>query len=130
MGLRDALRLKSFDSSELDVWATKTPKGDPPYLDVVQEDLYQIREATAPINQGGSAGQGDSGSVPSIWTVNLAPVQAAAVVDGDKGKRTESSGVKGSDSKIILYGSEHLSMEDEGVNVEDEGDGDDAEARP
>ncbi|KAF5798066.1 hypothetical protein HanXRQr2_Chr07g0288321 [Helianthus annuus] len=62
--------------------------------------------------------------------MNVAPAQAAAVVGGVKGKRTESSGAKGSDSKIILYGSEHLSMEDEGVNVEDEGDGDDVEARP
>ncbi|KAJ0467690.1 hypothetical protein HanIR_Chr14g0688061 [Helianthus annuus] len=34
MGLKDALRLKSFDSTELDVRATKTPKGDPPYLSV------------------------------------------------------------------------------------------------
>ncbi|KAJ0688600.1 hypothetical protein HanOQP8_Chr11g0396101 [Helianthus annuus] len=130
MGLKDALRLKSFDSTKLDVRATKTPKGDPPYLSVVQGHLYQIREPTAPVNQGGSAGQGGSGSVPSIWTVNVSLAQAVALVAGDKGKRIESSGAQGSDSKIILYGSEHLSMEDEGVNVEDEGDGDDAEARP
>ncbi|KAJ0539977.1 hypothetical protein HanRHA438_Chr08g0366941 [Helianthus annuus] len=130
MGLKDALRLKSFDSAKLDVRATKTPKGDPPYLSVVQENLYQIRELTAPVNQGGSACQGGSGSVPSIRTVNVDLAHAAAVVGGDKGKRTESSGAKGSDSKIILYGSEHLSMEDDGVNVEDEGDGDDAKARP
>ncbi|MFS7922078.1 hypothetical protein Hanom_Chr03g00244501 [Helianthus anomalus] len=29
MGLKDALRLKSFDSKELEIRATKTPKGDP-----------------------------------------------------------------------------------------------------
>ncbi|KAF5796701.1 hypothetical protein HanRHA438_Chr08g0366951 [Helianthus annuus] len=58
MGLKYALRLKSLDSTKLDVRATKTPKGDPPYLSVVQENLYQIREPTAPVNQGGSAGQG------------------------------------------------------------------------
>ncbi|KAM0041154.1 hypothetical protein Hdeb2414_s0011g00362941 [Helianthus debilis subsp. tardiflorus] len=131
MGLKDALRLKSFDSTELDVRATKTPKGDPPYLSIVQENLYQIREPIAPTDQGGSAGQGGSGSAPSIQTVNVAPAQAAAVVGGDKGKKIVSHEVKGSDSKVVLYGSVHLSVEDEEVNVEgrDEGD-DDYEARP
>ncbi|MFS7890003.1 hypothetical protein Hanom_Chr00s000006g01613671 [Helianthus anomalus] len=86
MGLKDALRLKSFDSTELDVRATKTPKGDPPYLSIVQENLYQIREPTAPIDQGGSAGQGGSGSAPSIQMMNVAPAQTAAVVGGDRGK--------------------------------------------
>ncbi|MFS7983910.1 hypothetical protein Hanom_Chr11g00980231 [Helianthus anomalus] len=104
MGLKDALRLKSFDSTELDVGATKTPKGDPPYLNVVQENLYQIREPTAPVDQGGSADQGGSGSVPSIWTDGL--------------ERRE--GVRFQD----------YSVDDEGVNVEDEGDDDGAEARP
>ncbi|MFS7955406.1 hypothetical protein Hanom_Chr07g00642231 [Helianthus anomalus] len=61
MGLKEALRLKSFDSKELDIRATKTPKGDPPYLSVVQENLYQIRKPEAPNNQGGLAGQGSSG---------------------------------------------------------------------
>ncbi|MFS8027605.1 hypothetical protein Hanom_Chr16g01500681 [Helianthus anomalus] len=65
MGLKDALRLKTFDSIELDVRATKTPKGDPPYLSVVQENLYPIREPTVPVDQGGSAGQGGSGLAPS-----------------------------------------------------------------
>ncbi|KAF5789911.1 hypothetical protein HanXRQr2_Chr09g0376831 [Helianthus annuus] len=68
MGLKEALRLKSFDSKELDIRATKTPKGDPPYLSIVHENLYQIREPEAPGNQGGpavqggSVGQGGSGS--------------------------------------------------------------------
>ncbi|MFS7937726.1 hypothetical protein Hanom_Chr05g00431081 [Helianthus anomalus] len=115
MGLKDALRLKSFDSTELDVRATKTPMGDPPYLSVVQENLYQIRDPIAPVDQGGS----------------VALAQAAAVVGGDKGKKTVSHEVKGSDSKVVLYGSVHLSVEDEEANVEggDEGD-DDVEARP
>ncbi|KAJ0703013.1 hypothetical protein HanPI659440_Chr14g0546211 [Helianthus annuus] len=43
-----------------------------------------------------------------------------------KGKWTGSSGDKDSGSKVILYGSEHLSVEVEGVNA----DGDDAEVRP
>ncbi|KAJ0669703.1 hypothetical protein HanOQP8_Chr13g0465661 [Helianthus annuus] len=93
MGLKDALRLKSFDSTELDVRASKTPKGDPPYLSVVQENIYQIREPTAPTDQGGSAGQGGSGSAPSIRTV-VNPIQVTAVV-GDKGNKTGSSGTKG-----------------------------------
>ncbi|KAJ0900376.1 hypothetical protein HanPSC8_Chr08g0313101 [Helianthus annuus] len=131
MGLKDALRLKSFDSTELDVQATRTPKGDPPYLSVVQENLYPIREPTVPVDQGGSAGQGGSGSAPSARTVNLALVQVAAVVGGVKGKKTGSSEAKGSGSKIVLYGSEHLSVEDEGVNAEeDEGDDDGAGVRP
>ncbi|KAF5783422.1 hypothetical protein HanXRQr2_Chr11g0507761 [Helianthus annuus] len=131
MGLKDALRLKSFDSTELDVRATKTPKGDPPYLSVVQENLFPIREPTAPINQGGSAGQGGLGSAPSIRTVNVAPAQTAAVVGGDRGKEKVSHEAKGSDSKVVLYGSVHLSVEDEEVNVEggDKGD-DDVETRP
>ncbi|MFS7890008.1 hypothetical protein Hanom_Chr00s000006g01613721 [Helianthus anomalus] len=128
MGLKDALRLKSFDYTELDVRATKTPKGDPPYLSIVQENLYQIREPTAPIDQGGSGGQGGSGSAPSIKTVNVAPAQTAAVVGGDRGKEKVSHEVKGSESKVVLYGSVHLSVEDEGVNA-GRGD-DDVEARP
>ncbi|MFS7987140.1 hypothetical protein Hanom_Chr11g01018931 [Helianthus anomalus] len=114
MGLKEALRLKSFDSTELDVRATKT-----------------LKELTTPINQGGSTGQGGSGSVPSIRTSNVAPTQAIAVV-GDKGKKSESGSAKGSGSKFVIYGSEHLSIEDEGVHAEEEGEGDDdgAEARP
>ncbi|MFS7978440.1 hypothetical protein Hanom_Chr10g00915521 [Helianthus anomalus] len=109
---------ESFDSTEFDVRATRTPKGDPPYLSVVQENLYPIREPTAPITQGGSAGQGGSGSVPSIWTSNVVPVQATAVV-GDKGKRSESVSAKGgSGSKFVTYGSEHLSVEDEEVHAQ------------
>ncbi|KAJ0444178.1 hypothetical protein HanIR_Chr16g0828951 [Helianthus annuus] len=56
MGLKEALRLKSFESKELDVRATRTPKGDPPYLSIVQENLHPIQEPDAPGNQGGSAG--------------------------------------------------------------------------
>ncbi|KAJ0710863.1 hypothetical protein HanOQP8_Chr09g0317281 [Helianthus annuus] len=123
MGLKEALRLKSFDSTELDVRATRTPKGDPPYLSVVQENLFQIREPTAPIDQGGSAGQGGSGSVPSIRALNVVPTQATAVV-GDKGKRSESVSAKGSGSKFVIYGSEHLSVEDKGVHAEEGGEGD------
>ncbi|MFS7970921.1 hypothetical protein Hanom_Chr09g00826591 [Helianthus anomalus] len=119
MGLKEALRLKSFDSTEFDFRATRTPKGDPPCLSVVQENLYPIREPTTPINQGGLAGQGGSGSAPSIRTSNVVPVQATAVVS-DKGKRPESVSAKGSDSKFVLYGSEHLSVEDEGVHAEEE----------
>ncbi|MFS8010073.1 hypothetical protein Hanom_Chr14g01292701 [Helianthus anomalus] len=130
-GLKDALRLRSFDSTELDVRATKTPKGDPPYLSIVQENLYPIREPTAPIDPGGLAGQGGSGSVPSIQTVNVAPAQAAVVTSDDKGKEKVSHEVKGSNSMVVLYCSVHLSVEDEGVNVEggDKGD-DDVEAHP
>ncbi|KAJ0478545.1 hypothetical protein HanHA300_Chr13g0501231 [Helianthus annuus] len=102
MGLKEALRLKSFYSTDLDIWATRTPKGDPPYLSVVKENLYSIREPT------GGAGQG-------VQTVPVA---------GDKGDG--SSGAQGSRSKVILYGSIHLSAEDEGVNAGD----DEAEVRP
>ncbi|MFS8027595.1 hypothetical protein Hanom_Chr16g01500561 [Helianthus anomalus] len=49
---------------------------------------------------------------------------------GDKDRKTDSSGTKGSGSRIVLYGSEHLSVEDEGVNAEEEGDDDDSGARP
>ncbi|KAM0002440.1 hypothetical protein Hdeb2414_s0326g00868831 [Helianthus debilis subsp. tardiflorus] len=54
MGLKEAFRLKSFESKEFDIRATRTPKGDPPYLSIVHENLYQIREPEAPGNQGGS----------------------------------------------------------------------------
>ncbi|KAJ0686744.1 hypothetical protein HanRHA438_Chr11g0520211 [Helianthus annuus] len=55
----------------------------------------------------------------------------AAVVGGDRGKEKVSHEAKGSDSKVVLYGSVHLSVEDEGVNVEggDKRD-DDVETRP
>ncbi|KAJ0814467.1 hypothetical protein HanPSC8_Chr17g0786031 [Helianthus annuus] len=117
MGLKEALRLKSFDSTKLDIRATRTPKGDPPYLSVVKENLYSIREPTA------AAGQGGSHSVPLEQAVNVAQVQTAPVA-GDKGDG--SSRAQGSGLKEILYGLVHLSAEDEGVNVGDE----DAEVRP
>ncbi|MFS8025594.1 hypothetical protein Hanom_Chr16g01476951 [Helianthus anomalus] len=113
IGLKDALRLKSFDSTELDVRPTKIPKGDPPYLSVVQENLYPIREPTVPVNQGGSAGLGGSGLAPSAHAMNLSSVQVATVAGGDKGKKMGSSGTKGS-----------------GVNAEEEGDDDDSGVRP
>ncbi|KAJ0668472.1 hypothetical protein HanPI659440_Chr17g0689761 [Helianthus annuus] len=124
MGLKEALRLKSFDSKELNVRATKTPKGEPPYLSVVKENLYTVREPVTTTDQGGSS------SAPSVQAANVVPVQMTAMAGGDKGKKTGSSGVKGSGSKVIMYGSEHLSMEDEGVNAEgDDDDTEDAEAR-
>ncbi|KAJ0771288.1 hypothetical protein HanPI659440_Chr07g0267321 [Helianthus annuus] len=122
MDLKEALRLKSFDSSELDIRATRTPKGDPPYLTVVKENLCPIREPAA------VAGQGGSSSVPSAQVANVAPVQTPSVVGGYKGKKTESSGPKDSGSKVVLYGSVHMFVEDEGVNAE--GGEDDAEVRP
>ncbi|MFS8025609.1 hypothetical protein Hanom_Chr16g01477121 [Helianthus anomalus] len=85
MGLKDALRLKSFNSTELDVRPTKTPKGDPPYLSV-----------------GGSTGQGGLVLAPSAHAMNLSSVQVATVAGGDKSKKTGSSGTKGSGSKIVL----------------------------
>ncbi|KAJ0668924.1 hypothetical protein HanPI659440_Chr17g0695201 [Helianthus annuus] len=96
MGLKEALRLKSFDSKELDIRATKTPKGDPPYLNLVQENLYRIQEPEGLGNQGGSAGQGGSGSAPVTHVFNVAPVQTAVAAGGDKGKGVSSSGTKGS----------------------------------
>ncbi|KAJ0638445.1 hypothetical protein HanHA300_Chr00c0117g0712821 [Helianthus annuus] len=111
MGLREALRLKSFDSKELEIRATRTPKGDPPYLNVVNENLYQIREPEVPNDQGGLAGQGGSGPNPSAQTANVAPAQIViATVSGEgKGKRTGSIGSKGSGSKFVI--------EDEGVHL-------------
>ncbi|MFS7956958.1 hypothetical protein Hanom_Chr07g00660771 [Helianthus anomalus] len=132
MGVKEALRLKSFDSTELDIQATRTPKGDPPFLSVVQENLHPIREPTVPVNQGGSADQGGSGSVPSTRTVNVVPVQSVVVTSGDRGKEKVTHEVKGSDSKVVLYGSVHLSVEDEVEHAEEkeEGDDDGNEGRP
>ncbi|KAJ0481156.1 hypothetical protein HanIR_Chr13g0639481 [Helianthus annuus] len=115
MGLKEALRLKSFDSKELDIRATKTPKGDPPYLHLVHENLYQIREPEAPGGQGGSAArvdlaaQGGSGSAPAARVLNAAPIQAIVTVDDAEGRKTSSAGTKGSGSKIVI--------EDEGVHL-------------
>ncbi|KAM0005750.1 hypothetical protein Hdeb2414_s0007g00243241 [Helianthus debilis subsp. tardiflorus] len=119
MGLKEALRLKSFDSTELDIRATRAPKGDPPYLTVVKENLHPIREHVATTGQGGSS---------SAPLANVVPVRAVSVASGNKGKKTGSSGAKDSGSKVVLYGSEHLSVEDEGVNTE--GGEDDAEVHP
>ncbi|KAJ0575667.1 hypothetical protein HanIR_Chr05g0215381 [Helianthus annuus] len=101
MGLKESLRLKSFDSKELDVRATKTPKGDTPYLQLVQQNLYPIREPEAP------GGQGASGSAPIVSPA----VQAQAMVAADDagGQKAGSSMTKGSGSKIII--------EDEGVHL-------------
>ncbi|KAF5821431.1 hypothetical protein HanRHA438_Chr01g0014371 [Helianthus annuus] len=128
MGLKEALRLKSFDSKELDIWATRIPKGDPPYLNLVQENLYQIREPEAPDNQGGSAEQGGSGLAPATRVLNVAPVQAAVVTGSDKGKGVSSSGTKGTGSKFIIEDEGvHVSVEDEGVGAEGGGEGDDGD---
>ncbi|MFS7904524.1 hypothetical protein Hanom_Chr01g00037121 [Helianthus anomalus] len=54
MGLKNALRLKSFHSTELDIRATRTTKGDPPYLSIVNENLYAIKEPVVAAGQGGS----------------------------------------------------------------------------
>ncbi|KAJ0668197.1 hypothetical protein HanPI659440_Chr17g0686341 [Helianthus annuus] len=107
MGLKEALRLKSFDSTELDIRATKTLKGDPPYLTVVKVNLYSIREPVATTGQGGSS------LAPLAQAANVTSAQAASVVSEDKGKKTGSNGGKDSD---------------EGVNTE--GGEDDAEVRP
>ncbi|KAJ0844786.1 hypothetical protein HanRHA438_Chr15g0706341 [Helianthus annuus] len=111
MGLREALRLKSFDSKELEIRATRTPKGDPPYLNVVKENLYQIRGPEVPNDQGGLAGQGGSGPNPSAQTANVAPAQIVAATGSGKGKGKETSsiGSKGSGSKFVI--------EDEGVHL-------------
>ncbi|MFS7943972.1 hypothetical protein Hanom_Chr06g00506541 [Helianthus anomalus] len=133
MGLKEALRLKSFDSSEFDVQATRTPKGNPPYLNVVQENLYQIREPTAPTNQEAASGQGGSGSAPVAQALNVVPTQAAVVTSGDKGKNVSSSGTKGSGSKFVIEDEGvHLSIEDEGTRAEGGAEGDDGgdEERP
>ncbi|MFS8022449.1 hypothetical protein Hanom_Chr16g01439561 [Helianthus anomalus] len=125
-GLKEALRLKSFDSTDFDVRATRTPKGDPLYLSVVQENLYQIREPTAPINQGGSSGQGGSGLAPMAQALNVVPTQAVVVTGSDKGKNVSSSGTKGSGSKIVIEDEGvHLSIEDEGAHAEGGAEGDD-----
>ncbi|KAJ0623646.1 hypothetical protein HanIR_Chr01g0034491 [Helianthus annuus] len=125
MGLKEALRLKSFDSKELDVRATKTPKRDHPYLTVVKENLYPIREPAGEVGQGGSA------SGPLGQGANAALVQTAPVVGGNKRKETGSSDPKDAGSKVVLYGSVHMSVEDEGVNAEgDENEEDNGEFRP
>ncbi|KAM0051425.1 hypothetical protein Hdeb2414_s0007g00236351 [Helianthus debilis subsp. tardiflorus] len=116
MGLKEALRLKSFESKELDVRATRTPKDDPPYLSI-----------------GGSAGQGGSGSTPAAQVLNVSPAQTTVAVGSDKGKNASSSGTKGSGSKFVIEDEGvHLSIEDEGVHAEgvEEGDDDGDEERP
>ncbi|MFS8018769.1 hypothetical protein Hanom_Chr15g01395941 [Helianthus anomalus] len=126
MGLKEALRLKSFDSKEFDIRATRTPKGDPPYLNLVQENLYQIREPEAPGDQGGLAGQGGSGLALITHVSNVVPAQMAVVTGSDKGKGFSSSGIKGSGSKFIIEDEGvHVSVEDEGVHAEgdEEGEG-------
>ncbi|MFS8031119.1 hypothetical protein Hanom_Chr17g01542001 [Helianthus anomalus] len=133
MGLKEALRLKSFDSTAFDVRATRLPKGDPPYLSVVQENLYQIREPTALIDQGGSSGQGGSGSAPVAHVLNVVPTQAVVVTGGDKGENVSSSRTKGSGSKVVIEDEGvHLSIEDEEAHAEGgaEGDDDGDEERP
>ncbi|KAJ0725130.1 hypothetical protein HanPI659440_Chr12g0455331 [Helianthus annuus] len=119
MGLKEALRLKSFESKELEIRATRTPKGDPPYLSVVQENLYQIREPEAPDNQGGSAGQGGSGLAPTAQIADTIPVQTMVVIGDAKGKKSSLIGTKGSGSKFVIEDEGvHLSVGDEGVRDE------------
>ncbi|KAJ0525374.1 hypothetical protein HanHA300_Chr09g0311291 [Helianthus annuus] len=118
MGLKEALRLKSFDSKELDVRATKTPKGETPYLQLVQQNLYPIRTPEAPGDQGGS------GSVPTLLPV--AQTQATVAADDAGGRGASSSMTKGSGSKIIIEDEGvHLSVEDTEVRASGEKGGDD-----
>ncbi|KAJ0529985.1 uncharacterized protein LOC118482783 [Helianthus annuus] len=128
MGLREALRLKSFDSKELEMRATRTSKGDPPYLNVVQENLYQIREPEVPNDQGSLAGQGVSGPNPSAQTANVAPAQIVTATSSGKGKGTGSIGSKGSGSKFVIEDEGvHLSVGDEGERAENLKEGGDEE---
>ncbi|KAJ0580960.1 hypothetical protein HanHA300_Chr04g0135431 [Helianthus annuus] len=76
MGLKDALRLKSFDSSELDIRATKTKEEDCPYLEQVNENLYKIRNPVAANIQGGS------GSAPTEQAINISPLRTISVAAG------------------------------------------------
>ncbi|MFS7924272.1 hypothetical protein Hanom_Chr03g00270661 [Helianthus anomalus] len=119
MGLKEALRLKSFEPKEFEIRATRTPKGDPPYLSIVQGNLYQIREPEAPDNQGGSTGQGGSGAAPAAQTADIVPVHTVVMVDDAKGNKTGSIETKGSGSKFVIEDEGiHLSVGDEGVHVE------------
>ncbi|KAF5809934.1 hypothetical protein HanRHA438_Chr04g0173271 [Helianthus annuus] len=43
MGLKDALRLKSFNSNKFGIWATKTKEGDRLYLDQVKKIYIRFR---------------------------------------------------------------------------------------
>ncbi|KAM0050345.1 hypothetical protein Hdeb2414_s0008g00296531 [Helianthus debilis subsp. tardiflorus] len=105
MGLKEALRLKSFDSKELDVRATKIPKGGTPYLQIVQQNLYPIRTPEAPGDLGGS------GSVPT--TLPVAQIQATVAAEDAGDREAGSSMTKGSGSKIIIEDEGvHLSVED------------------
>ncbi|MFS7938638.1 hypothetical protein Hanom_Chr05g00442111 [Helianthus anomalus] len=85
MGLKDALRLKSFEVLKFEIRATKTKEGKL-YLDIVNENLYQIRGPVA------SEGQGGSGSVSSEQIVSVSPIRSASVMAGDKRKTLKSSG--------------------------------------
>ncbi|KAF5805683.1 hypothetical protein HanXRQr2_Chr05g0212351 [Helianthus annuus] len=113
MGLKDALRLKSFKVPKFEIRVSKM-KGGKPYLEVVNEVLYQIRDPT-PVD-----GQGGSGSNPPERIVNVSPIRSASVVISDKGKTIGTGGGQvfqegGSAGKVVLYRSEHLSIEDEGL---------------
>ncbi|MFS7939183.1 hypothetical protein Hanom_Chr05g00448721 [Helianthus anomalus] len=116
----------------LEIRATRTPKSDPPYLHLVHENLYQIREPEAPGNQGGSAAQDDltaqggSGSAPVARVLNVAPVQEVVTVDDIKGRKTSSIGTKGSGSKFVIEDEGvHLSVEDAEAHASGEIGGDD-----
>ncbi|MFS7994973.1 hypothetical protein Hanom_Chr12g01112441 [Helianthus anomalus] len=95
----DPLRLKSFDSKEFDIRATRTPKG-------------------------GSAGQGGSGFALITQVSNVVPAQTAVVTGSDKGKGVTSSGTKGSGSKFIIEDEGvRVSVEDKGVHAEGDEEG-------
>ncbi|MFS7943298.1 hypothetical protein Hanom_Chr06g00498631 [Helianthus anomalus] len=89
MGLKDALGLKSFDTSEFEIRATKTVEGKP-YLQQVNDNLYLIRDPVV------AEGQGGSGLVPLEQPVNVSPLRSISAIIGDKGKAANSSDVQGS----------------------------------
>ncbi|MFS8035108.1 hypothetical protein Hanom_Chr17g01589181 [Helianthus anomalus] len=94
MGLNDALRLKSFDSNELDIRATKTPKEDPSYLTIISENLYKIRDPIA------AGDQGCSGSAPPKQAINVSLIRTVSVAASDKGKADEDLVGEGSDAGV------------------------------
>ncbi|MFS7911767.1 hypothetical protein Hanom_Chr02g00121991 [Helianthus anomalus] len=77
-GLKDALRLKSFKVPEFKIRASKTKEGKP-YLEVVNEGLYQILDHTP------TEGKVGSGSNPSERVVNVSPISSASVVVSNNG---------------------------------------------
>ncbi|KAM0071807.1 hypothetical protein Hdeb2414_s0001g00029431 [Helianthus debilis subsp. tardiflorus] len=96
-------------------WITSSLKDWKYCFFLIDDRCIPVEKIRSPVTAGD---QGGSSSAPPEQVIKVSPLRSVSMVASDKGKSVGSSGAKNFGSKVILYGSEHQSVEDEGVVAE------------